>query len=426
MPDRAGLIELTQKLQEQTDVPAWVVAPSSTVLAVAAGKEESYGPRGKWFCRVFNLLGVSIAARIVLQFIGSMVVTIWWLKCRKVPPGAPLAEALFIGFGAGPEKQMLEQFRAEVSCEVAHIDQTKPASLASVVLPSIMRLWKQCAIEARKVIQGLRFSRNPLIHDNARQWLISSAIRFSDYVFVKTWAEALPLRINRLVFISADIPAFAALDAINSDKRRIEYRQHGLHKISIVFPPFMHVIAINRHDALHIIKRLPNANVTTVMEHDIRMERILNHTATMLIVSTYDSGQFTKQDHVQVIRSIYTWAMEQKLRVVIRLHPSEGGNFWLSHFPEIPIDNSASSFSEALAQLKPLFVVGWWSTCHVDALKAGVLPVLIMSGSEAALKDMVFPLRQLTFQWEQDKGLLTEMITNRQKYSDSLTICHSL
>lgn len=419
MPDRAGLIDLTQKLQEQTDVPAWVVASSSTVLAVATGKKESYGPRGKWFYRVFNLLGVSIASQLALQFIGSMVVTLWWLKCRRVPPGAPLAEALFIGFGAGPETQMLEKFRTEVSCEVAHIDQTRPASLASVVLPSIMRLWKQCAIEARKVTQGLRSSRNPLIHDNARQWLVSSAIRFSDYVFVKTWAEALPERINRLVFISADIQAFAALDAKNSDKRRIEYRQHGLHKISIVFPQFMHVIAINKYDALHIMKRLPHSNVTTV-EHDIRIERILNHTATMLIVSTYDSGQFTKQDHVQVIRSIYTWAMEQKLRVVIRLHPSEGGKFWLDNFPEIPIDHSASSFSEALAQLKPLFVVGWWSTCHVDALKAGVLSVLIMSGSEAALKDMVFPLSQLTFHWEQDKGLLTEMITNRQKYREQL------
>lgn len=413
------LDELTQKLQEQTDVPAWVVASSSTVLAIADGREEVYGPRGRWFCRLFSILGVTYAAQFALQLIGTIVVTIWWLKCIRFSRNKSTAEAVFAGFGAGPEKQMLEKFRAEISCRVAYVDQTKPRSLASVILPDLGRLWKQCRVEARRVIQGLRYSRESIIHGNARHWLISSAIRFSDYVFVKTWAEMLPLQINRLVFISADMPAFAALDAGNSDKRRIEYRQHGLLRTSIVFPPFKHVISINRHEAQHIMKRLPDADVA-IIENDIKIERIMNHAATLLIVSTYDSGRFTKQDHVHVIRSIYEWALEQKLRIVVRLHPSEKGEFWQSQFPEIPIDNTTTGFSNALAQIKPLFVTGWWSTCHVDALRAGVLPVLILSGSESALADMVFPLRHLTFHWDRDKGLLTEMISNRVKHQECI------
>lgn len=418
MPDRAGLIELTQKLQEQSDVPAWVVASSSTVLAVAANEEECYGPRGKWFYRIFNTLGVTFAAQIVLQLIGSIVVTIWWLKCRKVNRRTQLPEALFIGFGAGPETQMLETFRIEVGCEVAHIDQTKPASLANVALPSLMQLWKQCAIEARKVINGLRFSRNSHIHDNARQWLVSSAIRFSDYVYVKTWAEALPEPINRLVFISADIPAFAALDAKNSDKRKIEFRQHGLLKISIVFPLFKDINSINRQEALHIMRRLPNAEVTVASE--AYNDQVVERTATILFVSPYESGPFSKHDYKHIIQAIHMWAMERDMRLVVRPHPSEGPAFWQSQFPEIPIDNTVGGFYGAMSQFKPLWVVGWYSTALLDALKAGVLPILIMNGSEVALEDMAFPLAEIALNWPKDMDILKRLSGDSVLYRKEL------
>lgn len=418
MQDREVLAEFTQKLQEQTDIPAWVLGSSSTVLAILAGKEETYGPRGKCFYMVFNALGVTFAAQLALQLIGSIIVTAWWLKARRSHQSLVSVEALFIGFGAGPEKQMVEKFSKEADCRIAHLDQTKPDSLATVALPGILQLWRESAFEARTIVQGLRLSKNSLIQDNSRQWLISAAIRFSSYIFIRVWAEALPDNIKRIVFIAADVPAFAVLDAKNSIRHRIEFWQHGLHRISIIFPPFKLINSINYQEALHMKRRLPDAQIE--LTPDSQVDQILNYTKTVLFVSPYESWPFSKHDYKHIIESIASWTFSQEIRLLVRPHPSEGAHFWQSQFPEILIDASTNGFNGAIHQLKPLFVVGWWSTSLLDALKAGILPVLIMDGSKSALADMVFPLAEIALNWPRDLELIEMLTVDRDYYAREL------
>jgi hypothetical protein len=424
IPDRASLLELTQQLQEQTEIPLWVTGKTSTVIAIATGEPEEYGPRGVWFSRIFSRLGCSSAGLLALQVLGGVVGTIWWLKCRTIPQSDRTATELFIGFGAGPEQHMAEQLRRETSGVVAHLNQTMPDSLANVALPNLRDLWATSFTEAQKVVLGLRRARLPSLRDHAEEWLVSTAIRFSDYVFIKAWAEALPEQVTRLVFISADIPAFAALDAGNSDRHVIEYRQHGLHKISIVLPPFRRLSAINRHDADHMRKRLPTA-VVSAPDALTMGTQLAEHSATVLFISPYDSGAFRLRDYLPIIRSIMAWAAENGLHLIVRPHPSVGDGFWRDHLPELPVDNSTGGFQAALALHKPLFVIGWWSTSLVDALKSGVLPILILNQSEAALADMVFPLKELTMGWEPDAEKLVRLVNDPQAYQKTIEVLQS-
>src|SRR5437870_1866688 len=100
--NRSALFDVTQELQEQSDIPHWMVGSSSTVLAIASKDKEMYGWRGRWFALVFGALGVTTVARLTLQIIASIAVTVWWLKCRNVASSESETDALFVGFGAGP------------------------------------------------------------------------------------------------------------------------------------------------------------------------------------------------------------------------------------------------------------------------------------------------------------------------------------
>ena len=126
---------------------------------------------------------------------------------------------------------------------------------------------------------------------------------------------------------------------------------------------------------------------------------------TMLLVAPYDSIGFSKQRNLGLVRGIRAWADGCGLRFVIRPHPSERSVFWGREFPGVEIDTS-DSFAGAVTRLNPRFVIGWWSTCLTEALSWGIVPVLVHSGSEAALYDMVYPLAARTVAWETGRAEL--------------------
>lgn len=411
--------ELTRQLQDQREVPLWIVASGATIFAIAGDEAECYGPRGRWFYKLFNNLGLSLAASLALILIGSVITSVWWIRCLTVTRSKQDAEELFIGFGAGPERQMAEQFRLESDFPVAHLDQTDPRSLALVAVPGLLKLLTNCCRDAWTLVKSLRAARTPFIKDNAKRWLVSAAIRFCDYVFVKSWIEALSGRGRRIVFISADIPAFAAMDARNSDGFKIEFRQHGLLSKGIIFPQFSRVIALNRHEAAYLKSRIPAAEVES-LESSWSENYEREHAPVLLLASIYDNGAFKKHEHLQVLRNIFSWAAKLGLQVIVRTHPAETGNFWQRHFPEIAHDETAGGFKDALQRYKPLFVFSWWSTSLIDALREGIAPILIIAGSKSALEKLVFPLHNVTFQWDNDESLLRGMAADPVKYRDGI------
>ena len=403
-------------MQFQTDVPLWMVGSNGTVLSIASGEKEVYGFRGRWLKRLFGVLGISAVARYALQAVATVVVTAWWFKCLSVRANPSPARTLFIGFGGGVERHMAPNLSTEIGEAVDHLNQSEPRSLARVARPNLWRLWKHSAHEARVAIDALRLARHPLIREHAQQWLVASSVRMSGYVFAKAWNEAIPASVERMVFITSNVDAFAALEVDPSRRRRIELRQHGLHKMSIVFPLFPEVLAINPLEAAHIASRLPNARVRVA---DSRRRMVRADGGTVLIVSTYDTPDFRKEEHSSTIQAICNWAGANDLRVTIRLHPTESSDFWRHAFPDLRIDQSRS-FEESLESVCPRFVFGWGSTALVEALEASVIPVLIRSGSDWLTRDLVFPFWQATVSWESGDALLTSIVKNDESYQSLL------
>lgn len=402
-------------LREQTDLPLWSVASSSTIQAIAKGTHEAYGPRGRWIYALFAMTGISWLGLQALRLLTFGMVTLWWVKSLKETRCKKSPVELFIGFGAGPEQQMFDAFLSEGERSIVRIDQTNPAAAATVMRPALLALWRHAWSEPLLILNGLRRTEVPVIKAHAHEWLTSIAIRIGTYVFYKAWAERLPSDIRRIVFISPDIPSFAVIDAQKLNLNiSIEFRQHGLLRKSIVLPKFNKVLALNKPESDHIGAAAGCEQVETV---EIRCEdQFLETKPVLLFASVYDFPGFNKEDHIDLLRGVVEWATDNSLRMVIRLHPCEREEFWPTHFPALEIEREVGRFEECLKRFSPVIVMSWFSTALIDALKKGFLPVLITPGSEQALADIVFPLDEIALRWPVDQSNLESLINEHNNY----------
>ncbi len=414
--DRTEIFRVAQALQVQSDVPTWMLGSSSTVFAIASGEPEVFGRKGRWFLKLFGALGISALTRHVLSLLAMVVVTYWWLRCLRTTRGSFECGTLFVGFGSGIERRMLEELRAEVGKTIRYVDERDPCSLAQVARPKLRVLLKTCRREAFRVVDSLSKAREPLIQAHQRRWLVSSAIRLSGYVFAVAWADAIPSGIERIVFVTSGPLAFAVATACSAERRHVELRQHGLHRISIIFPPFRSVRAVNRYEANHIRQRLPQAKVTV---SQIGRNSTTTRGNAILIVSANDTDRFRKASHISILQSICDWATERNWDVWVRRHPSEPPTFWAEAFPHLLRDESPSLIA-ALTNIRPQFVVGWGSTALVEALQNDVIPVLIRSGSDWLTRDLVFPLLESTMVWESGLEPLNALVVTPQAYQRRL------
>lgn len=412
--------DLVESLRHQSDIPLWAIASCASIRAIAEGRPEHFGPRGRWIRALFELTGIGWLGLQALRLIGLGVVTACWFKSRGVSRCKSMPGGLFVGFGAGQEKQMFARIGEESGCNVVHLDQTLPSTFAVITRPPLIWLWRRAWDEAARVTRGLRQSNLPEIKEHAQDWLTSIAIRIGTYVFFSVWAEYLPSAIRRIVFISPDTPAFAVLAAARQSNRKmtIEFWQHGLLRISVVLPKFDKVVALNKPEAEHI------RTVTGCPHVVLVSDRVALPLATarpiLLFASVYDFVGFSKSNHVELLREVFAWAGRQNLQVIVRLHPCEEEGFWTNFASVVTIDRSGGSFEDCLERLAPKLVVSWFSTALVDALKGGVMPVLITPGSEQALADIVFPLDQIAVKWPEEKSQLESLLSGRVLYREQV------
>lgn len=415
--DPLTIDRLACQLRKQTDLPLWAVASSSTITAISTGVAEAFGPRGRWIHALFTATGLSWFGLQALRLLTLGIVALWWVKSLKTPRCKKAPIELFIGFGAGPEQQMFDSFLREGERSVERLDQTKPATFAAVIRPSISALWRHAWNEPRFILNGLRRSGISVVKSHACEWLTSIAIRIGTYVFYKAWAERLPIDIRRIVFISPDIPAFAVIDAQKLNPGlSVEFRQHGLLRKSVLLPKFNKVLSLNKPEAAHIKDSTGCERVDTVKIRYV--EQCLARKPVLLFASIYDFKGFNKEDHVESLKEIVEWVANNSLQMVVRLHPCENECFWSKHFPAVEIDCNGGGFEECLSRLSPVIAMSWFSTALIDSLKEGVLPILITSGSEQALADIVFPLDSIALKWPEELSQLETFLNEPDDYQE--------
>jgi hypothetical protein len=129
-------------------------------------------------------------------------------------------------------------------------------------------------------------------------------------------------------------------------------------------------------------------------------------------------------DHDAVIQ----FFKQTGLNLYVRPVPGEQGlpsaHFWRErlafHDVEATFLDSEIPFDHVLAELRPMLVASWYSTCLVDALYRGFIPVCLARDDDPFILATVFPLTACSLRVDEDLNLLRLLYSDKVLYESQL------
>ena len=385
----------------------WALANSGLqkIMTGEAWDVSPFGRRGRLIRRLVGFACTFGAARLVVALTALAEVTRFMYQARRVQPlRLPAKCRIFVGFGAGPEEEMWRTFEEESDELAIRLDETLPDTFLAYHRPSVFELWKQIWRESGAVLPFLLKSELEPVALFRKNTLTFAALRMAKYILYRTWwAGVEDSSISEVVFLSAATPAFACIDA---GMAPVEYRQHGLHRKSILMPSFHVLKLLTQVEADCYQQYLPTSEINVLRPQ----QRVTQHLPHILVASIYDVPGLYKIKDLARVQSLVLWANQNNLEVIIRKHPRETDNFWNAHFPELQVDVTRDRFEDALMRIKPVFVASWFSTSLVDALFANVIPVSVVEPGDQHIQDLVFDLLKHCLLWPQHQMTMDALV----------------
>lgn len=390
----------------------WALSDSLLLKAINEGKPVVRGRAGSIagiiirFCHgiglhypVILMIGTAEMAKLLLsQHAGSG---------RVLHAGVAGAEnhasRYFVGFGAGREDELFNKYGESGTSDVVRLDETRVATFGAwhkvgfgKACASLFSRMKSAIAAIDHLPAGLAAYKT--------DFLVYIATRLGHTSYFSAWFQWLASSgqpVAELCFISASMPAFAAVDC----RLPTRYLQHGFIRHSIVWPGFAAVEAITADEAMHFARRIPRAMVSSVSKaHRHLIQQVPR---TLLVASIYGPPAAKKG-----IGQFLHYMSGLGFDIHVRPHPREDTGFWkTSAFPfALRIDGHDASFEAALARVRPVLVVSWFSTALVDCLNHGIIPVTLSARDDPDVADMVYPLFRRALHWP-DEGNEIESVT---------------
>lgn len=386
----------------------WSLANSSVIQAALDGVKPIYGPRGKMVRRSIGLVWSSpMTALFIMRLIGCMDISRWWILSMQAKQHRFIAAEpcrFFVGFGAGSEEFMWQKFQEEDNNIAVRLDQTQPSSFGTVYRPSLLKMYKAVWRESRIAFNFLKSNELETVSHLCVEFVTYATLRLGTYAYFLNWWKELPINIKDVVFISADIPAFACLDA---GVEHVTYWQHGLMRKSVLMPRFDKFHLLTKAEINYYGQFFPPNRM--VLEHGAAS--INQHRRVILLSSCYETEAFRKKDFVDSINELVDWANEFDVEIIVRKHPREVDDFWTNFFSQLCIDSVADSFEEALTRIRPMMMVTWFSTTLIDALRFNVVPISISSMEDDNVRDLVMNLHDSCLIWPESREILNQLLT---------------
>jgi len=379
--------------------PRWFTANSDILDAAIAGAGCHFGPRGRIIRRAAAIL--LPAPWLLLLFMRMLGLCFCIGFCfqarRRKALSATGPSDLFVVFSAGSEAAYWARFRGIASAPI-RLDQTRPTTFGefsrTAYRPVLTMMWR----EAATCLAALLNTQTEPVGSRRLDYITHAIMRLPTYSFHRAWWVQVPKsRVRRVVFLTPDTPAFACIDAGVPD---VMLWQHGLQKRNLIVPPFHVMETITRTEQQYYDTILTSTAVTVQSGPE---QAVTSWSRSVLFASSYDSRDFRKSDFEALLREIVDFCRSEGLKVVVRLHPVEDDDFWSTRFPELVTAAPNQPFAEHLLELRPLFVISWFSTTLVEALVHNVVPITINDDGDAVLASLVVDLRQHCLMWPTDR-----------------------
>jgi hypothetical protein len=404
----------------------WVVADEAVLRAIRRNTAVVRGPRGsvircamrlvrwKWIqLTIVTAIGFATACRLLLlQSIeskgGNNQKLILNLESKN-------SISLFVGFGARAEPTLFKNYKKNVEGEVLYVSSTDVSTMTRVQKVRFRSLLAGIFHAVRKVRFAL-FDLPENVAGYRVEWMVSAAMRIASYAHSKSWFNGLDktIRIREACFLSPDKAAFAAIDAgVNC-----HFVQHGLLSKSLILPSFDRVSVLTRYESEYIKEMLGCAEL--IQTASLQGAVNIDNRNSVLIAS---ANRLTDEMKLAIPFMVAADSMDLNLHV----RPYRGEDlkrFWETEVKEteIPytVESAEGSFNTMVTKLNVIFVVSWGSTCLIDALYMGVIPICVAELNDQYIEDTVIPLLSCCLHWPRDKEIIGQVAQSNSMYKQVL------
>lgn len=400
-------------------LPRWMVADPGMIRLLRTRVRPPRTLAGRLVDGYFRLFEFSGPGVLGIRLVSSAIVLHWWLTSARRDPGLGSARHLFLGFGAAIEDALYREFEQEKPDECCRLHSLQHRSLGRLGRPRLWRvlqvIWKQARIAGEQA----NGCASELVLAHRAEWSSSVAKRLYRLAYFAAWTEQLPEKVETItcIFLDAATAGIAMTAHGDRHRRSLEYWQHGFLSNDLIGPAGLHrVRALNALEGKFLSQRCPGARIDVVAPK-LRPRPIgLDAEPFVLLASQYDTTAFHKAHQLVALRHLQAWATEHRLELVLRLHPREDGRFWHEAFPGIRVDGTKDGFAACLERLRPLYVCSWSSTALLDALVAGIVPILLEDDVDRHASDLAFPLAAISVALPGEAALLNAITSRNEDY----------
>lgn len=409
------LVELVQKLPQEY---RWVFNEKNTLMAIYLEKPTTHNRKMALlkslikYSRMFGIewqLIYSVGLLIMIKMLVSQV----FFTDKKAKISQDYPAAFFVGFNVIKNDQIYLDYCLETSGAVVKLDQVHIGSFFRwyrVNFRTGMYFLGYSITFAKKAIAAMP----PELVDKREDFLTHIASKLAYYAYMRSWF-CMVRRINpslkEIAFSCQNTASFAAVD----EGIHTNYYSHGALSHAELLPDFNKVTVISNAEMNFVKRRLFDSSVSTYIKQIDKLEpsQMLE---SVLICSYPSSGN----KHMSNITTFLDIARAERIKVSVRLHPSENDNVFWHKYQEaglVSIEVCDISFRDALVRIKPRLVLSWGSTTLIDTLDNGVIPVYASQDDDIIATELVYPANKRSLSLNNHLKLLPKLFHDNDYYN---------
>ena len=409
------LVELVQKLPQEY---RWVFNEKNTLMAIYLEKPTAHNRKMallKLLIKYSRMFGIEwqLIYSVGLLIMIKMLVAQVFFTDKKAKISQDYPAAFFVGFNVVKNDQIYLDYCRETSGAVGKLDQVNVGSFFRwyrVNFRTGMYFLGYSTTLAKKAIAAMPSE----LADRREDFLTHIASKLAVYTYMRSWfhmARRINPSLKEIAFSCQNIASFAAVD----EGIHTNYYSHGVLSHAELLPNFNKVTVISNAEMEFVKRRLFDSSVSTYINQIDKLQPF--QMLGGVLICSYPSSE---NKHMSNIMTFLDLARAERIKVSVRLHPSENDNVFWHKYQEaglVSIEFCDISFRDALVRIKPRLVLSWGSTTLIDALDNGVIPVNASQDDDNIAIEMVYPANQRSLSLDDHLTVLPKLFHDNDYYN---------
>jgi hypothetical protein len=221
---------------------------------------------------------------------------------------------------------------------------------------------------------------------------------------------------------------FISLASIKNDFKTFYYSHGFIGKFyNILYPKFNCTYVFSNEEKKILKKNNPNMNISVY-----NYKRITNHVNTIIIYIRGNDNNINDKKGFEIYRNLINFFISEKYKIYVKLHPLYAGKYFNKNNNDFTvIKKKYINNSELLNDIKPKFVISWYSSVLAESLYSNIIPINLITSDKIKadekikygkkvdiLEWILYPIEKKTLNWEKDRNKIKQLVNDKNIYQN--------